>query len=145
MFQDLLDQPCPVLAVSFGGFIGLQDAGDPSILVLSFPFAPTDIAVVAIVTNHHYTTFTEALSAPLIIGGKNVYNCFSIVTFDGFVKSQKAPFSVIPVKTGIQGIQEVLDFRSPPARGQASFSGSDDLEYFLRTHHFSFLKLNTDG
>jgi hypothetical protein len=40
--------------------------------------------------------------------------------FDEFVKSPKTPFSVIPVKTGIQEIQELLASRSPPARGQAS-------------------------
>jgi hypothetical protein len=45
---------------------------------------------------------------------------FSNMKTDGFVKSQKTPFSVIPVKTGIQGFEEVLDPRSPPARGQAS-------------------------
>jgi len=31
----------------------------------------------------------------------------------------RMPFSVIPVETGIQEIQELLDSRSPPARGQA--------------------------
>jgi hypothetical protein len=50
---------------------------------------------------------------------------------DELVKSRKTLFSVIPVKTGIQEIQEVLDSRSPPARGQASFSGSDDYGDFL--------------
>ena len=43
---------------------------------------------------------------------------------DGLVKSPKTPFSVIPVKTGIQEIQEVLDSR---------LRGSDDLEDFLRS------------
>jgi len=35
-------------------------------------------------------------------------------------KSLKTFFSVIPVKTGIQENQKLLDSRSPPARGQAS-------------------------
>jgi len=42
---------------------------------------------------------------------------FSRSAGDGFVKSPKTPFSVIPVKTGIQEIQEVLDSR---------LRGSDD-------------------
>jgi hypothetical protein len=33
----------------------------------------------------------------------------------GLVKNPKTPFSVIPVKTGIQEFQELLDSRSPPA------------------------------
>ena len=37
------------------------------------------------------------------------------------------PFSVIPVKTGIQGFQKVLDSR---------LRGSDDLEDFLRGHQY---------
>ena len=37
------------------------------------------------------------------------------------------PFSVIPVKTGIQEIQEVLDSR---------LRGSDDYGDFLRVRHF---------
>jgi hypothetical protein len=45
---------------------------------------------------------------------------FPVFNFDELVKSPKTPFSVIPVKTGIQEIQEFLDSRSPPARGQAS-------------------------
>ena len=50
---------------------------------------------------------------------------FPAFNSDGFVKSQKTPFSVIPVKTGIQKIQEVLDSR---------LRGSDDYGDFLRTH-----------
>jgi len=42
---------------------------------------------------------------------------------DGLVKSPKTCFSVIPVKTGIQEIQEVLDSR---------LCGSDDYGDFLR-------------
>jgi len=34
---------------------------------------------------------------------------------DGFVKSQKIPFSVIPAKAGIQLFQYVLDAGSSPA------------------------------
>ena len=66
---------------------------------------------------------------------------FQGVKEDELVKSPKMPFSVIPVKTGIQGFQEVMDSCSPPvedaacgARGQASFSGSDGFRDFLRTH-----------
>ena len=44
---------------------------------------------------------------------------------DEFVKSPKTPFSVIPVKTGIQEIQELLDSR---------LRGSDDYGDFLREH-----------
>jgi hypothetical protein len=43
---------------------------------------------------------------------------------EGLVKGQKTPFSVIPVKTGIQGIQEVLDSR---------LRGSDGFGDFLRS------------
>jgi capsular polysaccharide biosynthesis protein len=42
---------------------------------------------------------------------------------DGLAKSQKASFSVIPVKTGIQFFQNILDSR---------LRGSDDLEDSLR-------------
>ena len=45
--------------------------------------------------------------------------------FEGFVRSPKTHFSVIPVKTGIQVIQEVLDSR---------LRGSDDYGDFLRNH-----------
>ena len=41
-------------------------------------------------------------------------------------KSPKTPFSVIPVKTGIQEIQELLDSR---------LRGSDAYGDFLQTHH----------
>ena len=47
------------------------------------------------------------------------------IKLDGFVRSRKTPFSVIPVKTGIQEIQEVLDSR---------LRGSDDYGDFLREH-----------
>ena len=48
---------------------------------------------------------------------------YQSINYDGFVKSPKTRFSVIPVKTGIQGFQEVLDSR---------FRGSDDFGDFLR-------------
>ncbi len=44
---------------------------------------------------------------------------------DGLVKSQKAPVIVIPVKTGIQENQLLIDPR---------FRGSDGLRDFLRYH-----------
>jgi hypothetical protein len=47
------------------------------------------------------------------------------INIDGFVKSPKTPFSVIPVRTGIQEIQELLDSR---------LRGSDDYGDFLRDH-----------
>jgi len=47
---------------------------------------------------------------------------FRMMKFDDLAKSPKTPFSVIPVKTGIQEIQEVLDSR---------LRGSDDYEDFL--------------
>ena len=47
------------------------------------------------------------------------------VKFDAFVKSPKVPFSVIPVKTGIQSFQALLDSR---------LRGSDDCGDFLRIH-----------
>ena len=52
--------------------------------------------------------------------------------FNGLVKSPKTPFSVIPVKTGIQEIQEVLDSR---------LRGSDDCRDFLRDHQNYEVKL----
>jgi len=45
---------------------------------------------------------------------------------DELVKSRKAPVIVIPVKTGIQGNQVLMDSR---------FRGSDGLKDFLRDHH----------
>jgi len=51
---------------------------------------------------------------------------FRMTKFDDLAKSPKTPFSVIPVKTGIQEIQELLDSR---------LRGSDDYGDFLREHH----------
>jgi hypothetical protein len=48
-----------------------------------------------------------------------------IKDLDGFVKSPKPPFPVIPVKTGIQEFHALLDSR---------LRGSDDLTDFLRMH-----------
>ena len=48
-----------------------------------------------------------------------------VIKLDEFVKSPKTPFPVIPVKTGIQEIQELLDFR---------LRGSDNCGDFLREH-----------
>ena len=45
---------------------------------------------------------------------------------DGLVKSHRKPIFVIPVKTGIQVIQQVLDPR---------FRGGDSSSGFLRIHH----------
>ena len=45
---DFLDEPCPVLAVPLGWFIGLQDARDQSVLVCLLALTPTDVAVVAL-------------------------------------------------------------------------------------------------
>jgi hypothetical protein len=50
---------------------------------------------------------------------------YEAVNIDAVVKSRKTLFSVIPVKTGIQEIQEVLDSR---------LRGSDDYGDFLRDH-----------
>jgi hypothetical protein len=44
---------------------------------------------------------------------------------DGFVKSRKKLFSVIPAEAGIQSFQGILDSR---------LRGRDDLRDFLRTH-----------
>jgi hypothetical protein len=54
-FIDFLYHPCPVLAVPLGWFIGLQDAREQSVLVYLLALTPTDVAVVAIVTNHLLT------------------------------------------------------------------------------------------
>ena len=43
---------------------------------------------------------------------RNILN-ISRIKIDGLVKSQKAPVIVIPVKTGIQEIQLLMDSRSP--------------------------------
>ena len=51
---------------------------------------------------------------------KKSYGCLRL---DGFVKSQKAPVIVIPVKTGIQENQLLMDSR---------FRGSDGPGDFLR-------------
>jgi len=61
------------------------------------------------------------------------------MNFDELGKSERTPLSVIPAKAGIQVFQGLLDSRSPPLRGQASFRGSDDLGTF---HEFiNFLRL----
>ena len=57
---------------------------------------------------------------------------------DGFVKSRKMPFSVIPVKTGIQSFQALLDSRLSILRSRATAEdgrGSDDCGDFLRDRH----------
>jgi len=56
------------------------------------------------------------------VGATNiqVMSVYERIKIDAFVRNQKTPFSVIPAKAGIQEIQEVLDSRSPHARGQAS-------------------------
>jgi hypothetical protein len=53
-----------------------------------------------------------------------------LFNLDGFVKSGKPPFPVIPVKTGIQGFQALLDSR---------LRGSDGLGDFLRVHQVCYL------
>jgi hypothetical protein len=40
---------------------------------------------------------------------------------DALVKSRETPFTVIPVKTGIQGIREVLDSRLRGSDSNAAF------------------------
>jgi hypothetical protein len=51
---------------------------------------------------------------------------YEFIILDGLVKSLKTPFSVIPVKTGIQEFQTLLDSR---------LRGSDDVGDFLRDHY----------
>jgi len=51
---------------------------------------------------------------------------------DELVKNQKAPAIVIPVKTGIQEIQLLMDSRSP-IRSRTSFAGVTALETFYET------------
>jgi len=51
--------------------------------------------------------------------------------FDGFVKSQKVPLSVIPAKAGIQSFQALLDSR---------LRGSDECGDFLRMHQLLILR-----
>ncbi len=52
-----------------------------------------------------------------------------ITIFDGLVESQKAAFSAIPAKAGIQSFQDVLD---------PGFRRGDDPRDFLRDHHISW-------
>jgi hypothetical protein len=52
---------------------------------------------------------------------------------DGFVKSKKPPFSVIPVKTGIQEFQALLNSR---------LRGSDNLGDFLRVRQSLLLLMS---
>jgi len=48
---------------------------------------------------------TYGLSHPFALRYRRVNGTFyELIKIDGFVKSPKTPFSVIPVKTGIQGI-----------------------------------------
>ena len=53
-----------------------------------------------------------------------------LVNLDELVKSQKTPVIVIPVKTGIQENQLLMDSR---------FRGSDGLGDFLRDHQPSMI------
>jgi len=55
--------------------------------------------------------------------------------FDELVKSPKQLFSVIPVKTGIQSFQALLDSRSPTTTFGDRLRGSDDCADFLRDRH----------
>jgi hypothetical protein len=48
-----------------------------------------------------------------------------MMKFDGLVKSQKSPFSVIPAQAGIQYFRAFLDSR---------LRGSDGFDDFLRGH-----------
>jgi hypothetical protein len=49
------------------------------------------------------------------------------INIDGFVKSPKTPFPVIPAKAGIQSFQALLDSR---------LRGSDDFCGFLRLRQY---------
>jgi len=49
------------------------------------------------------------------------------LNIDELIKNQKVPFIVIPVKTGIQENQTLMDSR---------FRGSDGLGDFLRDHQY---------
>ena len=61
----------------------------------------------------------------------------SLRSFDGIVKSQKVSVIVIPVKTGIQENQLLMDSRSP-IRSRTNFAGVTALETFYK--FISFLK-----
>jgi hypothetical protein len=63
---------------------------------------------------------------------KNAEGEIEIIKLDAFVKTPKTPFSVIPVKTGIQEIQKLLDSR---------LRGSDDYGDFLREHQTSSFEI----
>jgi len=57
--------------------------------------------------------------------------------FDELVKSQKTPVIVIPVKTGIQENQLLMDSRSPIGV-EDKLRGSDGLGDFLRDHQIYY-------
>jgi len=59
---------------------------------------------------------------------------FSIVNIDKLIKSQKSSVIVIPVKTGIQGNQPLLDSR---------VRGSDNFGDFLRVHQYSIVNIQS--
>ncbi len=52
---DFLNQSGPVLSIFLGVLIRFQDTGYPFILVLFFPFAPADIAVITVVPDHLFS------------------------------------------------------------------------------------------
>jgi len=58
---------------------------------------------------------------------------FRITKFDGLVRSQKTPFSVIPAEAGIQEYQELLDPGACPGPRSGIRLG-DGLKDFLREH-----------
>jgi len=88
---DFLDEPCPVLAVPLGWFIGLQDGRDQSVLVYLLALTPTDVAVVAIVTNHLFALIGNMgthSSEPLQrIKGLLVFSIFRPVEHLGIILS----------------------------------------------------------
>jgi hypothetical protein len=68
--------------------------------------------------NHHYSALAKIVPKSRKVFSKQ---------FDGFVKSPKTLFSVIPADAGIQSLQGLLDSR---------LRGSDGLGDFSRGHRF---------
>ncbi len=69
------------------------------------------------------------------------YNESPESNIDELVKRQKTPVIVIPVKTGIQENQLLMDSRSP-IRSRTSFAGVTALETFYETINIQYSIFN---
>jgi hypothetical protein len=82
-----LDKPRPVLAVPLGWFIGLQDGRDQSVLICFLPLTTTDVAVVAIVSNHLFS----------LVGNMGTHGGEPLQRIKGLVLKRNRQVDLIPM------------------------------------------------